>query len=85
LKARTSQKHIDTNMTLAQVPIGHTVKVDSLQFDNQLTKRCVALGLRYGASVTVIRRSPFNGPIHIRVGTTELAIRQAQAKLIKVL
>ena len=72
-------------MTLAQVPVGQTVKIKSLHFDEVLGKRCLALGLRQGAQITVIRRAILNGPIHIQVGTTELAIRQIQAELIKVL
>lgn len=72
-------------MTLAQTAVGKTVKIQSVQVDEEFSKRCFALGLRPGANVTVIRKAFLNGPLHVRVGTTELAIRQNQAKLIKVL
>ena len=72
-------------MTLAQIPSGKTVEVQSVHFDEEFCKRCFALGLRCGAKVTVIRRSWFGGPIHIRIGTTDLAIRKNLANLVKVL
>jgi len=72
-------------MTLAEIPVGKTVTVQNIEFDEQFCKRCFAMGLRCDARVTVIRRALFNGPIHIRIGTTELALRKSLAKLIKVL
>ena len=72
-------------MTLDQVTVGSTVTVVDLQFDSEVHKRITAMGVRRGTQIFVIRRAVLNGPLHIRVGTTELAIRQDQAKCIKVL
>lgn len=72
-------------MTLADIPIGKTVTIQAIEFEESFCKRCFALGLRCDAEVTVIRKSLFNGPIHIRIGTTDLALRKSLAKLIKVL
>lgn len=72
-------------MTLDQIKPGQTATIQKLEFDEVFCKRCLALGLRYGAEVTVIRQAPFLGPIHIRIGTTDMCLRRSLAKLIKVL
>ena len=72
-------------MTLDQAAVGSTVTVIDLQFDSELSKRITAMGVKRGARIFVVRRASFNGPLHIRIGTTDLAIRSNQAKNIKVL
>jgi ferrous iron transport protein A len=72
-------------MTLDQIEPGQTAIIQKLEFEEGFCKRCLALGLRCGSQVTVIRRALFSGPIHIRVGTTDICLRQTLAKLIKVL
>lgn len=72
-------------MTLDQIQPGQTAVIQKLEFEEGFCKRCLALGLRCGAEVTVIRRAIFLGPIHIRVGTTDMCLRRNLAKLIKVL
>ena len=71
-------------MTLDQAEVGASVKVIALSFDEELSRRINALGIRIGATVIVLRKATFNGPIHIGVGTTELMMRVTQAKLIDV-
>ena len=71
-------------MTLDQAEVGASVKVLALSFDEELSRRINALGIRIGATLTILRKATFNGPIHIRVGTTELMMRVTQAKLIDV-
>lgn len=71
--------------TLATIPVGSTATIDTIEFDEQFCKRCFAMGLRCGAEVRIIRQAPFNGPIHIRIGTTDMCLRRSLAKLIKVL
>lgn len=71
-------------MTLDQAEVGASVKVLALSFDEELSRRINALGIRIGATLTILRQATFNGPIHIRVGTTELMMRVTQAKLIDV-
>ena len=71
-------------MTLDQVEVGASVKVLALSFDEELSRRINALGIKVGTTLTILRQATFNGPIHIRVGTTELMMRVTQAKLITV-
>ena len=72
-------------MTLDQIEPGQTATIQKLEFEESFCKRCLALGLRCGAEVTVIRRALFLGPIHIRIGTTDVCLRRSLAKLIQVL
>ena len=72
-------------MTLAEIPVGKMVTVQKVQVDEELSHRCFALGLRSGAKVEVVRKAPLGGPIHVRIGTTDIVIRQNLANLIKVL
>jgi ferrous iron transport protein A len=44
----------------------------------------VALGLSRGRRVLVIRRANHKGPLHIRVGMTEVMIRRADAAAVQV-
>jgi len=41
-----------------------------------------ALGLTPGRQVTLLRRAPFGGPLHLRIGPTELMIRRIDARAI---
>lgn len=71
-------------MTLDQAEVGASVKILALSFDEELSRRINALGIKVGSTLTILRQATFNGPIHIRVGTTELMMRVTQAKLIDV-
>jgi ferrous iron transport protein A len=42
------------------------------------------LGLRVGKSIHVLRRGALGGPLHVRVGTTEIIIRRTDARQICV-
>jgi ferrous iron transport protein A len=47
-------------------------------------RRMAGLGLRPGMPIRVIRRSPFRGPLQIRVGHTDMILRRADAARIEV-
>jgi ferrous iron transport protein A len=69
-------------MTLADLPTGHTGTIAALNGDPDIRIRIQSLGLRVGRDVAVIRRSRFGGPIQVRIGTTDLLIRPAQAEQV---
>ena len=54
----------------------------SINMDPALKKRFFALGLKEGAHVHVLRRAIFGGPMHVRVGTSELIVRLKEASCI---
>ena len=50
----------------------------------EIQSRLYALGLLPGVRVEVLRRAPLGDPLQVRVGTTLLSIRRADAALIDV-
>lgn len=71
-------------MTLWDISVGGTATVTSIALEELLVKRICAMGIRCGSQVTVIRRAAFNGPIQIRVNSTELVLRRDIAASITV-
>ena len=56
----------------------------ALHAEAALERRLLALGLRPGQAVHLLRRGLMNGPLHIRVGTTELMLRRQEAQHIDI-
>jgi ferrous iron transport protein A len=44
----------------------------------------VALGLKPGNHIEVIRRGFFTGPLQVRIGTTDIIIRRCDARHIEI-
>lgn len=58
--------------------------IEAVHAHQDMRRRLAALGLRNGIRVQVIRRSPLNGPLQVRVGHTDLILRRADAANIQV-
>lgn len=58
--------------------------VTALTVEAGLRHRLEALGIKPGQQVKVLRRGWWSGPIHLRVGMTELMLRQIDAARIEV-
>lgn len=58
--------------------------VTKVRAEGALMHRLAALGLRAGNRLLVLRRAQFHGPIHVRIGTTELLLRHADACHVEV-
>ncbi len=71
-------------MTLEQLPTGMRACITTIQGEEGLRSRMFALGLRSGREVAVIRQAALGGPLHIRVGSTDLMIRRKEANLIRL-
>ena len=71
-----------TKMTLNLLGTGECGTILALEASEELYQRLVALGLRIGNSVHLLRRARFGGPLHVRVGTTELMLRRREAHCI---
>lgn len=69
---------------LATLKPGQMATIAHLDLSPRLHQRLLALGFRQGRKVTLLRRSWFAGPIHVRVGTTEVMMRQQDAQKIKI-
>ena len=73
-----------TPLLLRHLATGDSATIVRLDVDPELQKRLLALGMRIGKAVKVIRRAAFGGPIHVRIGTTEIILRRTEAALIGV-
>lgn len=58
--------------------------IDAINADQLLIQRLFALGFRVGKQIQVMRKASFNGPLHIRIGSTDIILRESEAKLIQV-
>ena len=71
--------------TLSSLIAGQTGTVQALHADSGFQFRLNALGFRIGKQVQVVRFAPFNGPLHLKLGNTEVMLRQQDADNIEVL
>ncbi|MDH4188611.1 MAG: ferrous iron transport protein A [Betaproteobacteria bacterium] len=70
--------------TLDRLQPGESATIIDLRGDTELIHRLTALGVRAGKCVQVLRRAAFAGPLHIRVGTTDLMLRLSEACCVGV-
>jgi len=52
--------------------------------DEALHQRLLALGMRIGKPISIVRQAPFGGPLQVRVGSTDILLRKAEATKISV-
>ena len=71
--------------SLDQLPSGEHATILALHAEAALERRLLALGLRPGQAVCLLRRGLMNGPLHVRVGTTELMLRRQEAQRIDII
>jgi Fe2+ transport system protein FeoA len=71
-------------IALVQLAPGDHATVAGIRADAALRQRLAALGFRIGRRVRVIRRGAFAGPLHVRLGTTDVILRRRQAAQIDV-
>ena len=77
--------HIVKPSTLNRLDPGDCGTILALDAGEELYQRLVALGLGIGNSVRLLRRARFGGPLHVRVGTTELMLRIREARCIRIM
>ncbi len=72
-------------MNLATLPIAHSARVVTLHLDKVEARFVRAVGIFEKEEVTVLRRAPFGGPIHLRTSSGgEFALDLALARAIEV-
>ncbi|OQW94083.1 MAG: hypothetical protein BWK79_07745 [Beggiatoa sp. IS2] len=71
--------------TLAYLKPGDTGIIAALHTtEEQLYRRLVAIGFRAGKRIEMIRSALAQGPLHVRIGTTEIMLRRADAQNIEI-
>jgi ferrous iron transport protein A len=73
------------NSSLTTLPLGTAASISAINASEGLFHRLAAMGFRVGKSVQVMRRAAFSGPIHVRVGSTDIIIRHQDARCIELL
>jgi ferrous iron transport protein A len=68
-----------TRTPLSKLAPGEQGVIASVEGPEGLRQRLAALGFRAGRAVLLLRRGTLRGPLHVRLGTTEVALRPAEA------
>lgn len=71
-------------LQLPSLSIGKQAHITAIDADDALLHRLTALGFRTGKPIQIIRRANFKGPFHIRLGTTDVILRPADAERIQI-
>lgn len=74
----------NTPMTLSKLGPGEVATIVSVQTDEALHQRLMAMGFRAGKQVELIRKARFSGPLQVRIGTTDILLRKSEAEKIMV-
>jgi ferrous iron transport protein A len=56
--------------------------IQTINAEQGLHQRLNALGFRIGKQIQLIRRASFNGPLHVRIGATDIIMRDKDAQRI---
>ena len=71
-------------MTLQDLKIGQSARIDSVGGEGALRQHFLDMGVIPGAEVTVVRFAPLGDPMELRIHGYELTLRLAEAKQIGV-
>ncbi len=81
---QAKQNQSTSKKSLSELGSKQAGVIAALHADQELYYRLVALGFRVGQKIEMIRRAIFNGPMHVRVGTTEVMLRKNEAEKIEL-
>lgn len=63
---------------------GECATIRAIDAEEGLHQRLNALGFRVGKRIELVRRARFRGPLHVRIGTTDVILRSAEAHRIRI-
>jgi Fe2+ transport system protein FeoA len=69
---------------LATLKPGQSATITGMRFERAFTFRLAAMGFRIGKRVQVIRGARFAGPLHVRIGSTDIMLRRHEARHIDI-
>ena len=73
-----------TTIKLSALKPGDTGIIAALNTEEDLYHRLAALGFRIGKQINIIRSARFSGPLHVRIGTTDVMLRRNEAQKIDI-
>lgn len=71
-------------LLLSHLKIGQKAIISGIEAEETLFHRLSALGFRVGKPLSIIRRANFNGPLQVRLGTTDVILRSTEATQIRI-
>jgi ferrous iron transport protein A len=71
-------------VALSTLTPGESATIVAIRTEGPLHQRLLAMGFRTGKIIEVIRRARFSGPLQVRIGTTDILLRQNEAEKIMV-
>lgn len=71
-------------MRLDALKPGQYATLGSIDAEQALHQRLKALGFIAGKRVQVVRQAAFGGPLHVRIGTTDVMMRVVDAQRIHI-
>ncbi|MDM7922943.1 MAG: ferrous iron transport protein A [Pyrinomonadaceae bacterium] len=71
-------------MTLAEIPIGNTVRVKAVRGNSRIATRLMEMGVVPGVAVEIVKSAPFGDPIQLRLLGYSLAVRKSEADIVDV-
>lgn len=69
---------------LSQLETGQQAVIAAIEAEESLFHRLSALGFRVGKTLSIMRRASFNGPLQVRLGTTDVILRINEASHIQI-
>ncbi len=69
---------------LSQLATGQQAVISAIEAEESLFHRLSALGFRVGKQLSIMRRANFNGPLQVRLGTTDVILRANEASRIQI-
>ena len=73
------------SVNLTNLNPGEHATIRAIEADEGLYHRLTALGFRIGKRIELVRRARFRGPLHVRIGTTEIILRRSEATRIQII
>jgi len=73
-----------TMVRLSSLKPGEFAIIAALHTEEALYHRLAAMGFRIGKPIELVRRAQFSGPLHVRIGTTDIMLRRSDAQCIDV-
>ena len=73
-----------TRTPLSRLAPGEQGVIAAVDGPEGLRQRLAALGFRAGRAVFLLRRAKLGGPLHVRLGTTDVAIRASEASAVSL-
>lgn len=72
------------HLKLDVLKAGESAVIQRIHADESLYQRLSALGFRVGKRIELVRHASFNGPLHIRIGSTDVMMRRSEAARIHI-